>query len=176
MASEGGGGGGCGADLCSETCLCRYERTMHLIMGAMSLAQVHREFAPLEQSARSRQCAPWCAAGPVPAAEARLEPRAAPTRCLRQTTRRTLHPRLVWTSVSVELCSQPHRPCPSSVPAGRGTFHLPPPCRSWAAADRAIATLSMSAGVAVFSATRNTAHWKTPHDATSSILVDEIEP
>ena len=90
--------------------------------------------------------------------------RPAPRRALPRTTRRTLHSPLLWTSVSVELCSQPPWPCPSSVPVGRATFHLPPPCRSCgeAAADRAIATLSMSAGVAVFSATRSRVH----HTAT----------
>ena len=55
----------------------------------------------------SRICAPSVPLDPPPAAEARQEPRAAPLRGLRQTTRRTPHPLLPWTSVSVELCSQP---------------------------------------------------------------------
>ena len=78
----------------------------------------------------------------VPAAGARQEPRAAPLQCLRQTTL----PRLLWTSVSVELGSRTLRPCPSSVPVGRRTFHQPPPCRSCGgrAADRAIATVIRS--------------------------------
>ena len=63
-------------------------------------------------------------------AGARREPRAATPRCLRQTTRRTPLPRLLWSSVSVELGAQPPRPCPSSVPVGRRTLHQPPPCRS----------------------------------------------
>ena len=95
-----------------------------------SAAQERRESAPWAHSRRRRRCAPSCAAGPLPAAEARREPRAAHPRCLRQTTRRTPHPRLLWTSVSVELCSQPPLPCPSSVPVGRHTFRQPPPCRS----------------------------------------------
>ena len=113
-------------------------------------------------SRRSRRCAPWCAAGPIPASEAQREPRAAPPRCLRQTTRRTPLPQLLWTSVSVELCSQPPRPCPSSVPVGRSTFHQPPPCRSCGGRLRtgtlrrsAAHVATTSAGVAAFSGKRS---------------------
>ena len=86
----------------------------------------------------------------------------APRRALPRTTRRTLHLPLLWTSVSVELCSPPPWPCPSSVPVGRATFHLPPPCRSCGGRLRtgllrrsAAHVSTKSAGVAVFSATRS---------------------
>ena len=99
----------------------------------------------------------------------RDRPQAAPLRCLRQTTRRTPHPWLLWTSVSVELCSQPPRPCPSSVPVGRRTFHQPPHCRSGGGRLRtgplrrsAAHVSTMSADVAVFSAT-----WSRPPGSTN---------
>ena len=128
-------------------------------------------------SRRSRRCAPWCAAGPVPAAGARREPRAAPLRCLRQTTRRAPLPRLLWTSVSVELCSQLPRPCPSSVPVGRRTFHQPPPCRSCGGRLRTgpfrrsaahVATMSVAVCAAVRRRVRHAASWQPPGSTTWS--------
>ena len=52
-------------------------------------AQVHREFAPREQSRRSRRCAPRCAAGPELAAPASQPSwKAAPRRALLRTGQR----------------------------------------------------------------------------------------
>ena len=137
------------------------EKLEHVLQLSPSAAQERRESAPWPGSRRSRRCAPWCAAGLVPAAGALREPRAASPRCLRQTTRRSPLPRLLWSSVSVELGAQPPRPCPSSVPVGRRALLQPPPCRSCGGRLRrgplrrsAAHVATMSAGVAVFAARR----------------------
>ena len=124
----------------------------------------HRSIESLHQGRTadvSQRCAPWCAAELVPAARALREPRAATPRCLRQTTRRSPLPRLLWSSVSVELGTQPPRPCPSSVPVGRRTLHQPPPCPSCGGRLRtgplrrsAAHFATMSASVAAFAARR----------------------
>ena len=71
-------------------------------------------------------------------------------------------PWLLWTYVSVELCTQPPRPCPSSMPVGRRTFRQPPPCRSCGERLRtrplrrsAAHVAAMSASVAVNAAMRS---------------------
>ena len=98
-----------------------------------------------EGSRRNRRCAPWCAARPV--------------------TRRSPLPRLLWSSVSVELGAQPPRPCPSSVPVGRRALLQPPPCRSCGGRLRtgplrrsAAHVATMSAGVVAFAAMRSRGH------------------
>ena len=101
--------------------------------------------------------APRCAAEPAPVANGPGQTLAATRRVLPRTAGRAPPPRLLFASVSVVRYAQP-RPCSSSVPVGRSTCHHVEAvvgCCGQGHCDALLLVSTMSAGVAVFSATRS---------------------
>ena len=104
------------------------------------------------------------AAAASPAAAPQKEVAAALRRALPRTTGRDPAPWLLWSSVSVEISTQPLQ-CLSTLPVGRSTLLQPPPCRSCGGRlgtgplrRSATHDATMSAGVAPASASRQRHH------------------